>query len=419
MKISLSIKFVLCLIFLNSGMLIRAAAESASAANTQEVAQKKTDAQQKTLQALQGILPPELHANIIDYMAHPLHIIQSHIVLPKDDRQQNMQIATLALTPNGNLLAYAGADQIIRILQRSGDTYRQIYETSKSLWGMIESLAFSSDGKTLVAVSQQAIVVYEYKDGAFVYERKLDFPKKYEGQQNWSPKHNVLFFERDGITYLVSAGWHGVEIWERAANGHFYRIQSLFTQLLEPSFDASAVSSNGQVLILADNNGKIHWYEFESGQFKHKQTEIFKGVDKLAITPNGKYLAAANRDLVKMWELKAGQFELKQEIPAKSARYLKLSNDGSWLCVIQLKVAFEENISIYKKNNQGKFELKQIIPAKEAHIVAFVPDASYIIGHITPLHEGDLFAPAKIYIWRNELIALQRALSGESVSNKN
>ena len=162
-------------------------------------------------------------------------------------------IRSLALTPDGEILASASDDKTIKLWQlETGQELCTLRAHSKSVC----SIAISADGEIIASGSEDKTVkLWQLSTGMQIGTLTLG---------HW--------FTRDsGCVYAV------------------------------------AMSSDAQILATLDNNGTLKLWNLKTGQEIHRLQGDTSWIHAIAISPNGQILAGASGDSIKLWNLRTGR----------------------------------------------------------------------------------------------------------------
>jgi serine/threonine protein kinase/WD40 repeat protein len=268
-------------------------------------------------------------------------------------------ITALAYRDGGQTLAALSANG--KLWFWKGDQESHLIDLAPEFSGMIERAAFSPDGELLAVygLPQGKITVFSVRDGSALYHAEgpvdslafspANFLSGVSRQEDsvrvWSPDgaqqillkdftggstNNVLFLPQsqglavtgtDGLIYILNGANGRVE---RVLTGHSGRISSL------------SAAADGRLLASAGyEDQQVYVWDLETGQVAHS----FKTEKQpyASMTSNGKLLAIAANDEIRLISLPEGQFvkRYKAECPTPSTQScmtsIALSPDGSLL----------------------------------------------------------------------------------------
>ncbi len=239
--------------------------------------------------------------------SQPITVLKSH-----RDR-----VLTISFSPNGNLLASAGADQAIKLWDTNN------WREAASLTGhnqMIRAVAFSPDGQTLASGSEDRFV----KLWDVATRRELGTIRGHGG------KVYSLAFSPDGQTLATASDDHTVKLWDMTANSQ------AFTELTghTDEVDVAAFSPDGKIIATAGDDKTIKLWDVAGGQASKTLTGHDFWVQSVAFSPDGTRLASADRHgSVIVWDAASGNQVLKLKAFQRDILSVSFSPDGRQLVV--------------------------------------------------------------------------------------
>ncbi|RLB55683.1 MAG: hypothetical protein DRI34_10205 [Deltaproteobacteria bacterium] len=198
----------------------------------------------------------------------------------------DVPLSTLAYSPQGDLLAVAGREKVLRVWNMaSGKIVREL----RGHQGTIRSIAFSPDGKLLAGgTSSKSVCIWNLSSGKLV--RTLEGVGTYV---------TAVTYSADGRRLFVAGGRPEITTWDSSTGrqlgslrGHTTRVQAL---VLLPG---------GQVLASAGKEGALIAWDTSSGRQLWQLETAGAPLEWLAASRDGRWLAAATgKDTLLVWSM--------------------------------------------------------------------------------------------------------------------
>jgi WD40 repeat protein len=220
-------------------------------------------------------------------------------------------IRTVAWSPDGRLLAAGGSDTTVTLWEAT--TGREMH-TFKSHAEVVQSVSFSPDSKTLVSgSSDKTLRLWDVGKGTEVWALSMPGPpagaKPSRGIPGAGGKVFAVAFSPDGKTVAAGGGDGFCEagelvLWD-AGTG---KLQRRLLGADEQQVWSVAFSPDGKLLAGGTTGGSVRLFDVRTGEVRR---ELCGGdqLRGLAISPDGRTLAAAIRKEVKLWVVGTGELK--------------------------------------------------------------------------------------------------------------
>ncbi|WP_181016053.1 serine/threonine-protein kinase [Pseudanabaena sp. BC1403] len=223
-------------------------------------------------------------------------------------------IQSVALSPDGKIIASASDDGTVKLWELEGDNTTPIKEI-KDQGGWVRAVVFLSDRQIITAGQDKNIKIIDIASGKVV--------KTLSGHTNLI--NNLAIAPASDL--LVSGSYDNtVNLWQistgkllRSLTGHTDKIWGL------------AISPDGKQVVSASRDKTVKIWDVKTGE-NLKTLEHPSGVTCVLITPDGKrVISGSNDNLIRAWDIASGKklYELREHKDAIGA--IAITNDGKYL----------------------------------------------------------------------------------------
>ena len=203
------------------------------------------------------------------------------------DRRQPSLTCTLALSPDGRILAGRN-DEAIKLWELASG--RLIHQTSRDHNGTVYSIAFSPDGKMLASGLKDGIELWYLPPRDFAFTLKSD-------QASFSYGIPSMAFSPDGQLLVTGNFADTFYLWSLSTRKLFRTMTGHSTWVR-----AIAISPDGQLLASASGDGMIKLWQLRTGRILDTLKEHSDGIFCLVFSPDGQLLASSCQDgTINIW----------------------------------------------------------------------------------------------------------------------
>lgn len=338
-------------------------------------------------------------------------------IYPPEETTEQVQVKSIAISPNGQLLATVRGDDSVTLWNVSGDAIRR-FRTGE---GSINSVAFSPNGDLLAISTDEGNVSLWNTQG-----KKLDKVQRTKNNQGQSIK-NVVFHKDNNVLKLTTVPKNGTIFVFTIEKDKFKKVNKEYVRSQEsklsdlkslaysPSknlvatigtdgtfnlwdnsnktlkqikkepgqFRSVAFSPDGKWLVTGDTNGTVKRWKMENLQNLKPYNEFSTGqtsLNDVAFDPLNSYriFTAGGDGTVKEWDLSSNpELPSSAKNKGENVKNQVFSPDGKLLATIdkeqQLKLwqIADNGISSEKKDFSSKTDVENVI---------FSPDSKFIVA---------------------------------------
>ncbi|HIK13547.1 MAG TPA: serine/threonine protein kinase [Oscillatoriaceae cyanobacterium M33_DOE_052] len=221
-------------------------------------------------------------------------------------------VNSLAIAPDGGILASGGADKIIRLWNLSNGTRRVTIPAHSAA---VRVVAVDPYGQIVASGSEdKTIKLWDLYSGSWL----LTIPAH-------DAAVNTLAFSPDGRTIVSGGADKMVKIWDVRTGARMRTLRGHANAVL-----AVAFSPDGQTLATASADNTIRVWDMKTGQTKYELRGDSSWVRSLAISPDGQVLASSG-GLIEIWDLRNGELATTLVGHSKYVAAIAISPDGKHL----------------------------------------------------------------------------------------
>ncbi|MEH2127972.1 pentapeptide repeat-containing protein [Nostoc sp.] len=217
------------------------------------------------------------------------------VALARDDREKwnsrgggSSSVAHVAMSADGKVLLRRYNEQPVQLWN---------LQTGEEL-GVVNlgaeypnPLALNSTGSMLAAVERGKIALWDVKTNTMIYSFTHD--------SEWIKQ--IVFSPDDRI--LASGGYdHTIKLWNVQTNCEIKTLET-YSSIMDLAFSPSET-----ILVSVSSDGTIRLWDLETMEeihsFKSDQQKVMNNLINLKFSPDGKLLASANKNSLRLWKLR-------------------------------------------------------------------------------------------------------------------
>lgn len=225
---------------------------------------------------IRTIIPSPKHSGIRDWFS-----------------QGNVTINSLAISPDGNLIAGGIESGVVKLWDaHTGREIHTLYTSLNVVYDWVGCVAFSPDGK-IVASGGDMIKLWRVDTG-----KEIRTIKKFFGTAEWV---RSISFSPD--SKLIAAGTKDKKIglWQVDSGKKFRTLKGHSAPI-----NAVAFSPDGVHLASAGKDGALKIWDFAAGKELMTLRGHARSIPSLAYGPDGKVLASSADKTIKLWHVATG-----------------------------------------------------------------------------------------------------------------
>lgn len=247
----------------------------------------------------------------------------------------------LFFSPDGGRLLALNPDGIVQVWDVHPEKEPKLQQTLDGFTSMVESLAFTSDGKALLVGSPRSFQRWSLSDGSNQRSPALSLVFNQSSQ--------AFDISADG-KYLATGAEHGsIQVWDTQSGKLLQTLSGHPTGAMDGTTDGYIAvlkfHPNSKQFASGGADGKIRIWDVETSQLlKELDTENTIRTTLLSFSPDGHYLAASDENSpIQLWDLSTGQRAQQLNFFARSFAFgpdgvkLAVSAEGLPLSLVDIR----------------------------------------------------------------------------------
>ncbi|MCY4402064.1 MAG: WD40 repeat domain-containing protein [Candidatus Poribacteria bacterium] len=236
----------------------------------------------------------------------------------------------------------------------------QVYKTLSGHSGSVNTLTYSSDGKTLASGS---------RDGTVIVWDADSMQKRYTIHGHSGPMTNLRFLDNGN---KILSGSSNVSIW-------IWDINAMTSQFIKPNWNTYpfVFSHDDKTVVNRDINNDLQLWDIDTDkQLYTIKNDYQKTFTKLALSPDNKLLASGSRDgSVELWDISKRKHYMSLDKHTNSVNAVLFSPDGTLFAS-----ASEDGTVQLWQIQSGKKKVLQTEPNRGVGALAFSPDSKTLVS---------------------------------------
>lgn len=231
------------------------------------------------------------------------------------------RVLSMAIAPDGNTLVSGGEDSLINLWDLEK---RELIRTFAAHTSHVMSLAITPNAQNLISGGLDGLKIWNLQQQVFIETLLL-----------LNPIYSVAVHPNG--TLLVTGGKNGeITFWDMQPDcnetlGCFVPRnnpnQGTFTGHTD-AISSLVFTPNGEYLVSGSYDGTIDLWNLRNGEMRELGQHLAP-IHTLAIAPDGRTLASASRDGLKLWNLRSGQLLHTISGTVDTVQAVAFSNDGN------------------------------------------------------------------------------------------
>ena len=292
-------------------------------------------------------------------------------------------VNSVAWGPDGKWIVSGSSDFTIRVWE-VGNRDGQIGKTLNGHSGEVRSIAFSPDGKHLVSGAQDSTLIIWRPDNSMQVIESI--------KENVSGIQSVVF-SPDGRQIVSGSEDDSIRVWDAETMElvRQYRMSREDGENKRTIVPAIAMSRDGNTIAaLVDlwvynedkgsfwNNRTIEVLDAANGQLLYGPLNGIDGIFfALAVSPDGRFIASAKNDTVKVWDMRAGEaVEMLLVGHTNQITSVAFSPDGQKIA----SGSWDRTIRIWDVATGKQVGEPMVGHIAEVEAVSFSPDGKYLVS---------------------------------------